>query len=314
MSDNLDQTTTQTTVSNATTAQDPLSNAAEEYLAHNISALIGAPVSSEIGPKSVKEVIAEMAATDIDELSIALDFGPGESGIDQVSWNLEVNTLKRAFAKKQASSVINQNATMLKQKISDVKAVFDASWVQKTEQIEQFSRRVESTISRQQLDDFQHLVFGHGEYEAYLEASIIQGAGNNVRKTLEEFHVFISGIEKSIEEAINTADVEYQLLAKAIIENDGDIDKTVHNLEKNAAIAEYTTTLESAKEVMDVLSQDSLNDYRRWSYGLDLNIREILATEKSVGSEELTEKSLFQLRDLFEAGKDRLMKLLGVIH
>ncbi len=291
-----------------------LSDHAEDVLADAVGHSIQL-VSDEKGltTKTVAQVLSEMVDKP-DELAITLEYGTGESGVDQASWNIEITALQRAFMRMQKQSEITAlNKQLEAEFVVALKAV-DPEMTERTQEFMSLVKLFERPqVTRQEIDDYQHRIFGRDTYLNYLE-SVLSGtdprrlfnAASNLKQVAQQ-------LEADFHELVDPEKIDNEALAQKIIDVGGDMDKLAIELERDYASAVFRQTLLKANNITNILSQDFLKQYKLWVHSFDLNMREVLATEKSATNGPISKKYHQQLKDLLANGKEQMNQILEVI-
>ena len=311
-----DQTTTDQTQTIASPAKSgvPLSDHAEDVLADAVGHEIELVSDENTVPlKNVQQVLAEMV-NDKDELAITLEYGTGESGVDQASWDIEVTTLQRAFMRKQAHEEVDALSKQIADEIRVVQGCVDSEWIERTAEFRELMKLFEQqNVSRQEIDDFQHRVFGRDEYLKYLESVL---AVSDIRKLLNaagNLKQVTQQLESDYNDLIDPTKVDNNALADAIIGAEGDIDALSLELERDYSSAVFRRNLVVSQKFIDIINEDFLKSYKLWAHSFDLNMREVLATEKSATNGPISEKSRDQLKDMLQSGADQINQVLRAV-
>ena len=187
----------------------PLSDHAEDVLAEAVGHGVELVNDADNVPvKTVKEVLTDMVG-DKDELSITLEYGTGESGVDQASWEIEITSLQRAFLRKQKHSEIDQLSNQILGAIKTVRAAVDGEWADQTRELREMMKLFEHPdVDRQQIDDYQHRIFGRDTYLGYIEsvqkgtdAGRLFNAAANLKQVAQQLEVDLNSL---ISPAIST--------------------------------------------------------------------------------------------------------------
>lgn len=295
------------------TKHAPLSSHAEDVLADTVGHEVDLQSDpSNTPPKTIKEVLTEIVG-DKDELVITLEYGTGESGVDQASWGIELASLQRAFVKKQKTAELNALSERISTDLRSVIGKIDKNWAVQTSGFSTVQKIFQrSIVTRQEVDDFNHQIFDGGSYLGYLE-SVLSGkdeggllvAASNLSKHVKEIE-----IERA--EMCSPANVDNNQLADAIIAVQGDIDKLSIELERDMAPAILRRNLARASRVSNMLTVDALSQYKLWAHSFQLNVREVLATERSAVDGRISDKSRDQLREMLAVGEDQVTNLLQI--
>lgn len=310
----------QITTDNVTNKQDPspivsthapLSDHAEDILAESVGHELDLDNDADnTPPKTVKEVLTEMV-DNREELSITLEFGAGESGIDQASWEIEVITLQRAFVRKQKTAELNILAQSIK---TDTRAVFgklDQNWIAQTTELKSGLQIFEkAAVTRQEIDDFHHRIFAGGTYLEYLEGVLNGTDDNGLLDAARNLSTHVKQVEVQRAELVNPANVDFDQLTDAIIAVRGDIDKLSIELERDMPSAVLRRNLGNASHLAAIINIEFLKDYKLWAHSFNLNIREVLATERSATNGPISDKYRDQLKEMLLAGEKQISAIL----
>lgn len=295
-------------------AHPSLSDKAENLLATAVGHDLELSIGDQTAPlKTVKQVLGEMIH-DQEELAITLEYGAGESGVDQASWEIEVTTLQRAFMRKQKHHEISDLSKQIAKEVAIVRSRVDETWIDKTTELRSLMKLFEQAqVSRQDVDDYQHRIFGRDAYVTYVD-SVIAGtdqgkllnAVGNLTQIAQQLNIDHSKLTNP--SGANNSD-----LAEAIIQANGDIDALAHELERDMPSAVFRRNIAIADRISSILSEEFLKRYKLWAHSYDLNIREVLATEKSATNGRVSDKSRDQLKEMLRTGADQINQLLQVI-
>ncbi len=292
----------------------PLSEHAEDVLANAIGRSVELDSASADPPvKTVQQVLTELIGNK-EELVITLDYGAGESGVDQASWDIEMTSLQRAYLRKKRADKIDQLSNQLLGAIKTVKAAFDDDWAEKTRELGNMTKIFDrQDVTRQQVDDLQHRIFGRDAYFNYLDAVLssrdekrLFNAASNLRQVAQQ-------LEVDYEALIDPSNIDNNELADEIISRDGDISALSRELERNYTAAVFRRNLASIEAINYALSEDFLKQYKLWAHSFDLNLREVLATQQSAINGQISEKAQTQLREMLQAGAEQIHAVNAVI-
>jgi hypothetical protein len=298
----------------AKSAAVPLSDHAEDMLAEAVGHDLELVTDEQEKPlKNVKEVLTEMIA-DKDELAITLEYGTGESGVDQASWEIEVTSLQRAFMRKQKAAEVDLLASKLSDQIAATKGCVDNAWIERTGEFRDLMKLFEQpNISRQEIDDYQHRIFGRDEYLNYLESVLDVTDIRKLMNAVGNLNQVAQQLEEDYKKLIDPTDVDNSALADEIIAAEGDIDALSIEYERDFASAILRKNLTLAAQFTDIINPEFLKEFKLWAHSLDLNIREVLATEKSATNGRITDKSRDQIKDMLSSGAGQVNKILQAV-
>ena len=291
-----------------------LSDHAEDVLADTIGHELELSVDESGAPlKTVQQVLHEIG-DDKDELSITLEYGTGESGVDQASWEIEVTSLQRAFMRQHKQQEIDALSKQIKDEIKVLRSRADSDWVDRTSELRSLLKVFEQPqVARQVVDDYQHRIFGRDKYLAYLEAVLahkdegkLLNASSNLRQVAQQ-------LEADHDALIDPSGVDNTALADMIIAHDSDIDVLSRELERNISSARFRREIGLAARISDIINEEYIKKYKLWAHSFDLNMREVLATERSANNGSISDKARRQLKDMLEEGATQINQLLQVI-
>ena len=292
----------------------PLSDHAEDVLAEAVGhELHLADDAQTAAQKTVKQVLAELVG-DRDELAITLEYGTGESGVDQASWGIEVTSLQRAYMRVQSHETIDKFSKQISDEVKIAQQRASTDWADRTVELRSLIRLFDQArINRQEIDDYRHRIFGQNTYLGYIESVMelkdegkLLDAVSNLKQVSEQLAI-------DYEQLVDPAKVDNNALAGAIIEAEGDIDKLSVELERDYPSALFRRSVDVAAEFLSVVNVEFLTEYKMWAHSLDLNIREILATEKSVSNGQISEKAHKQLKEMLNSGEDKVLAIIKAI-
>jgi len=292
----------------------PLSDHAEDVLAEAVGhELHLADDAQTAAQKTVKQVLAELVG-DRDELAITLEYGTGESGVDQASWGIEVTSLQRAYMRVQPHETIDKFSKQISDEVKIAQQRASTDWADRTVELRSLIRLFDQArINRQEIDDYRHRIFGQNTYLGYIESVMelkdkgkLLDAVSNLKQVSEQLAI-------DYEQLVDPAKVDNNALAGAIIEAEGDIDKLSVELERDYPSALFRRSVDVAAEFLSVVNVEFLTEYKMWAHSLDLNIREILATEKSVSNGQISEKAHKQLKEMLNSGEDKVLAIIKAI-
>lgn len=315
-----DQSTTSVPTSPSRTIASPpsvddlaLSEHAEDVLAQAVGhelELINDGTSAPL--KTVKQVLTEMV-DDRDELAITLEYGTGESGVDQASWDIEVTRLQRAFQRRQKSKQIAQLAQQLEDAVRNTKTHVGGDWFTQTLEIRNLMKDLQQDqIQYELVNNYQKRIFGRETYLSYIEAVL---AGTDQLKLLNaaaNLSQIAKQLEADYQALIDPALIDNSALADAIIATDGDIDKLSHEIERDYSFAVFRRSIAAADAFYQTISIEFLKQYKLWAHSFDLNLREVLATEHNTHA-PITDKAREQLRDMLAAGAEQVNAIVRVL-
>ncbi len=310
----LQDNSTQTATAPSSKHDVSLSDHAEDVLAdaagHGVELISDA---ENVPEQTVKEVLSELIG-DMDELVITLEYGAGQSGVDQASWDIEVSALQRAFLRKQRAEEIGRLSDQLEDEIYQTREAIDAEWIERTLEFKALIKAFDGPeMSRQQVDDFQHRIFGRDSYLGYVDSVMNGSDEKRLFNAAANLKLMSQQLESDVEEMTNPEHADNNQLADAIIRAGGDIDILSKELERDFPSAQLRVNMTHVQEITDVINEEFLKQFKLWAHSFDLNLREVLATEKSATNGPVSEKAQAQLKDMLQSGTEQIDAIMEVI-